>query len=131
MKTVIKHMLLRVGVDITTRDFRTSARGFQYLTVSVGRCTFQSMTATPARRVFTLRAVIHAIHHSNIHCASRALPCSYTSGKLVQSMEPATMSITVVRDLTPCGVVHRNQHFLGTCCLRLRGRKVRVLSCTA
>jgi len=51
MKTVIKHKLLRIGVEIRTRDFRTSTWGFQYLTVSVGRCTFESMTVTPSCRV--------------------------------------------------------------------------------
>ena len=51
MKTVIKHMLLRIGVEIISRDFSDITRGFQYLTVSVGRCTFESMTVTPSRRV--------------------------------------------------------------------------------
>jgi hypothetical protein len=51
METVIKHRLLRIGVEIRTRDLPTSTRGFQYLTVSVVRCMFESMNVTPGRRI--------------------------------------------------------------------------------
>ena len=129
MKTVVKHV-----TPYRSRDKNSRLSGIN-AGVPVPHCKCGTMHVCVDDCNTRLQgkenqAEIHAIHHNNIHCASRALPCSYTSGKLVQSMEPATMSITVVRDWTPCGVVHRNQHFYGTCCLLLRGRKVRVLSCT-